>query len=930
MRDSLGTSLEENFSFEPFKDLSLTRTTISENTGTIQYIPTRYPLPLSKRALSAMIEPESTIRALPMPTTEDEVQQTLRNSLEYLLENQGDATAIFFCPTYLESELDTLPGSDFVPIQELPLNDKHAALRDVFNRLTDLSLTEQFSSLSEFILASYLSATVGDQIDPANISVCYEPQWNFYIDYSTLEENDSLSTFYLQSLSIQNIERFWDLPTQARKNVYEVLFREIYGQPAIDKRARFYELWASLTQSAQRTLRALVITEAIKGRFFNSQLSELTSDWSRSLAEELQDAYPDLIGDESVSLSVQDPQSAARQLREYFGILWANAPPEETRDAVARARSRFDEDAVHIKDYRPQRVRETLSRIDRVLLLFLEAETVTNNETVAAAFTKADWQSIFENLYRTMLNKGVTDHLTSEHIKTLSDARRQVELERSDEADAQELSARSASLQTLPEFLGEWIEFVIAEYEGESSRTTVYRDALLEKYEEYCDTLIHEYPRINTASDYEHISELLVPNSKTLRVFLVIDSLGYTDVEFMQQWGMLDSSPENEPVFSNIPSYTPSAMSSILSGLPATESGIYHWTAKHGNELYNLNWNHDPGTFDWINADTDISYKLIQRDSLNKSGITRFAQNVADITLSGNFAPGDTLEDLQEEIVDTVDEELTRRNRAYTDDTIPEGHRQDRIQAQKSDFVVYIDKFDEYLHKDISTFEFRNYYSALAAFINSVSGGLLDALNKHAVDDEPTELVICADHGKITRQEQEIFANARSLQQFRQSDLGERLGTRLQQQYELRLDKASFTNKNGKYPLGGGNIDESILLEGARDVLDKTASEDDLDNSVDISDDDIKAVIESKPAVISASKFLFGWAEDEAELPTHDQRLGIDLYQPNADAEFNAPSIGLISRYQTKNTGRAHGYHGGTSISEMTAAKLTFRCDENA
>jgi len=930
MRDALAVYLEENFSFDPFKDLSLTRTAVTENPGTIQYIPTHYPLPLSKRALSAIIDTDSTIRVLPMPTTQDALGQTLRNGLEYLLENEGDASVLFFCPTYLESDLDTVPGSDFVPIQKLSLKDKHLTLQEVFNRLTGLSLTKQFSSLSEFILTSYLSATIGDQIDPANISVCHQPRWDFYVEYPTLEDGDPLSTFYLRSLSIQNIEQFWDLPDQARKNVYEVLFQETYGQPANSDRARFHEHWTSLSQPAQRILRTLVITEAINGRFFNSRISELASDWNRPLAEELQDAYPGLIGDETASLSVRDPQNSARQLREYFGIIWANATPEEVRDAVARARSRFDEDAVHIKEYRPSRVKETLSRIGRVLLLFLEAEIVTDEEIVAAAFSEADWQLIFADLYRTMLNKDLTGYLTADHIKQLSDARRRIELEQSDEADAQQLSERPASLDTLTDFLGDWTEYIIAEYEDGSGRTTVYRDAILEKYEEYCDTLIEEYPQIKTGSDYEHIAELLTPDSDTLRILLVIDSLGYTDVEFMQQWGMLNRSPEVEPVFSNIPSYTPSAMSSILSGLPATESGIYHWTAKHSDELYNLKWEHDADAFDWVTAGTDLSYELIQEDSLNKSGITRFSQEVADITLSGNFAPGDTLEDLQKEIVDTVDTELARRNRAYTDDDIREDHRKNRLQAQKSDFVVYITEFDDYLHEDLSTFEFRNYYSALARFIDAVSEGMLGALNDHAVNGESTEFVICADHGKITRQEQELFADARSLEQFRQSDLTERLGNSLKTQHELRLNKAPFTNKNGKYPLGVGNVDESTLLKRAYDVLDKTASEEGQDENGAITDDDLKTVIESKPAVISASKFLFGWTEDEPPLASRDQRMGIDLYQPDTDAEFDPPSVGLISRYQTKNTGRAHGYHGGTSISEMTAAKLTFPGEKNA
>lgn len=911
MRNALTAHLEENFSFDPFKDLSLTRRTIQEKSGTIQYIPTKYPLPLSKRALSAVIDSDSAIRALPMPTTQDELRRTIRNGLEHLLAHQGDATAVFFCPTYLESDLQTTPGTDFVPVQELSIADKHPTLSDVFQQLTGLSLPQQFSNFSEFILTSYLSATVGNQVNPANVSVCHQPHWDFYIEYTALEEDDPLSTFYLHSLSVQNTEQFWDLTDRARKNVYEVLFQETYDQPAIADRARFREHWTSLSQSAQRTLRTLVITEAINGRFFNSRLNELAPDWNRLLAEELQDTYPDLIGDETASLSVRDPQAAARQLRNYFGILWADAPTEVTRDAVAQARSRFDEDAVHVKEYRPQRVRDTLSRIDQVLLLFLEAEAVTDEETVAAAFSEEDWQAIFADLYRTMLDKDIAGHLTTDHIKPLSDARRRIELEQSDEADAKALSDRSASLDTLPDFLEEWIEFVIGEHDGTSGRTTVYRDAILDKYEEYCDVLIEAYDRIKAASDYEHIAELLEPDPDTLRVFLVIDSLGYTDIEFMQQWGLLDSDPEITPVFSNIPSYTPSAMASILSGLPAADSGIYDWTAKHEDQLYNLDWRHGDDAFDWVTTSTDLSYELIQANSLDTSGITQFAQEVADVTLSDNSISGETLDDLQHEIVDAVTMELARDDHDHTD------------------LVVYTKEFDDYLHDDLSTFEFRNYYSALATFIDTISTEILDALNNHVDHNESAEFVICADHGKITRQEQELFTEARSLEQFRQSDLEERLDTRLATKYELRLDNASFTNKNGTYPLGAGNVDEQILLKRAHAILDRTASDDD-QQPAPMSDEDLKTVIESKPAIISASKFLFGWTDGQIPSPAHDQRTGMDFYRPKPDAEFDPPSIGLLSRYQTKNTGRAHGYHGGTSISEMTAAKLTFHGDTNA
>jgi len=92
-----------------------------------------------------------------------------------------------------------------------------------------------------------------------------------------------------------------------------------------------------------------------------------------------------------------------------------------------------------------------------------------------------------------------------------------------------------------------------------------------------------------------------------------------------------------------------------------------------------------------------------------------------------------------------------------------------------------------------------------------------------------------------------------------------------------------------------------------------------------VSDDELREVIEKVNYLQSGSKFVFGETNDDVDEAV-DQFAGVDCYCPRGDSIFELPDIGLVSRYDIKNrSGHDHGYHGGTSLSEMAALRLTFQ-----
>ena len=165
----------------------------------------------------------------------------------------------------------------------------------------------------------------------------------------------------------------------------------------------------------------------------------------------------------------------------------------------------------------------------------------------------------------------------------------------------------------------------------------------------------------------------------------------------------------------------------------------------------------------------------------------------------------------------------------------------------------------------------------------------------------------------------EMILNERAEYEFTQQMLTDTIT--LEQAYRVNFRNAEFTNRSDNHYLTVAADGSNPPIAQVRELLDE-------DTAAEVSDDQLRTIIEQVDYVLSGSKFLFGWSDDDLTTATTDlqQFDGTDVYQPDGESIFDNPDIGLISRYDIKNrSSHDHGYHGGTSLSEMAAIRLNYQ-----
>lgn len=919
MKTDLEQHLEDSFDFTSFERLTATGEAITSSTGKLCYVPTDIPVPFDKRVLSAIVTSDD-VRVLPMPVDEWEFRKTVYSGIEYLLNQNGDATVVFFCPRSLVDTYQDIPGSDFVHMERVQLEDPTRTIREAFERGAGTEpRPSTIDDLAEYTLRVFTAAATGAELAPTQIQTSADEQLdNFYIPYDNLPAVPTpIREFFLESIGIPNSDLFDRLDTTAQQNIYITRLFAAYSDRFAENEPK-YEVAAEIQQlnpEIQHLFRRLVVKWLAQRRLFTATLPELADiELDRPTIDTIQDAYQ-RITDDGSTLNIQQPAAAAETLTQHFGILFDNINDTDFTDLANTARDQLSSDSQQIEDYSSGQAVQTVDKIDTLLDHLAEVALIKHPRIVNAAFPEERWSSILQQFVRVAFDNDRDDLLTYRYLTVLNQARKQERREREFEDQAETVRELDVDLVTLPDFLELWTSF-LTDTRGDNEVSPLLRQELIDKYDEYCYEVVSRYRDIVTDGDWLHLSDLLMPqNDDGVTITVIIDSFGYTDYLLLNQFGFFDPEPdETDLVFSNIPSYTPSAISTIFIGLPAEETGIYSWEPRHDNRIYNLKHRNPDTDFGFIDRQTENSFHLIQRPQLNESGITRVADEIADIRLSSDTTiETDHLDAVREGFVDELEVTLDERSRILEGDEFdPSPEARD---AQKSHIVLYLEDFDQYLHETLAFAELENYYRTLGNFLTDLLADIQDTVDT-AIDDT-AEINITSDHGKLTRYEMEIILDEHPEYEFTQQMLTD--STTLDQAYEVNFRHAEFTNRSDNHYLTVATDDTEPPVDQVRDMLTE-------EDAADVSNEELRAIIDKVDYLQSGSKFAFGSTNDEDPVTELNQFDSIDSYQPRGDGIFTLPDVGLVSRYDIKNrSGHDHGYHGGTSLSEMAALRLTFK-----
>lgn len=899
------TYLEERFQdffdFSHLQELNRFEAAIREEAGQIILIPTKFPIPAGEQMLECLTEDFDRAKVFEMPTSAREVRDTTYDGMEFLLKHHGEARVLFFCPYTMTNT--HIPGADLIPhtILERQLAD-FTDRQSVYN-ISNLEYSEnEAPSIDEFFLGLTMSISFGKQIDPSPVR--RTSNWeSLYIPFNFLFEADSsLRQQYLDILGIGNIDLFNGLPEQSQRRIFEARFARVYGDDAWleDPITDAPDIDRQIHRLANRDggcidLYSTLLLERIIRRStqYNSELEPLSPiDLDRTRLEEIQLEFERLTNGEL--LSAGNPLEDIKVLEPYFGILLTHLSKDARRRFADTARTRFDNYADQIDSMSKDTATNILQSTMCVYLQGISEAVLISQEPETAYFEDTDlWEELF-----------------IETLEAMPLARHQFEPYRAlplvnqalDQATVQqERAQRRANIESLPtdfeeldQFLTDWCEFVwtkVVEDHSIGDDINIVDDSLAStfatKYDEFSDLIIDNYDRIERDDQFIHLSDLLSPVDHT-RIIILVDSFGYTDYRMLQFTDRPNIDPDTVDIgYSNIPSYTPSAMTTFYTGFPPQKTGIFARQVKKDEQnLLMTRQTVTEADLDFVDCVGDHAFQLFQSPNYGDSGITMFSDAVCQ-NMRQKAIQYEGLDEFPTEFETTLRGELERYQRALNGKLRPEAR-----EAFESDFVIYVPEFDTFLHEELSVSEFDNYYRKLADFLTNLVQRC-QAVAEEVLTDR-VEIILTADHGGITREEA-ILLESKSADEFKNGLLTDNVSC-----YQAVLNEND--DVIGIYP-----PDEAETMTANSN---KSAS----------------------PYLASGAKFVYAWTDDDPStlLAEFESTTGLDVVRQDPQGIFDTPQIGIVSRYNWKNQNKgAHGFHGGTSASEMVIPVLRYEVNND-
>ncbi|MFC7020410.1 MULTISPECIES: alkaline phosphatase family protein [Haloarcula] len=928
MITDLEDSAEPSLQFDGITNLTETSSKITETVGILYYVPSTHPVPLGRTFLTELAD--DSVRCLHYPRTFQEFEETVHSAIDFIAREPGANSAVVICPPAFIDRRDDVVGSSFLEFARLGIEDSNVAQREAYGATVDASLDRHDLSLAEYLTRLVVAGAVGKTVDTGALQRTQEDVYeDVYIQYDELSDApEPLAEFFLRVLNLQEKTVFDRLEDNQQRNVFTVQCVDHYGEDiptGTGKRDVLLHL-RQLGEEVIVTFRRLAL-ETVISRESSRNIEDLApTTVDRDFIDTLQAAVNEIGGDD-IELRYADPSDAGELLASHFGLVFAGADDDEISRRFAAAQDTFGDEAEQLAsgELGERPTRDALDRFGRFLQHVTELVMISGGEAVNQELSGEEWIDIAVPYWRAAMELEAEEVVAYPHLTVMNEARGRLLDHLELEEEAAEIQAMEVSLENLPEFLRRWSEFVLESTPTAPSESDLLT-TLVRKYDAFTDLVVSSYPEIVSSNEHPHIADLLEPGSESdVRIFLVIDSFGLIDFEVIQQLDALGRDPADVDVlYSNLPSYTPSAMATLLSGLPASETGIYGWAPRRGDNVYDLHQDYGSDAFDFIDRTTPHSFELIQSTHLSERGITRVAEQIADIRqttardLTGSQA---SLRDVREELTGELENALRQRIEVYTDPSRPPEARE----AMKSDFVLYVSDFDSFLHTALDFSEFSNYYQALGGFIDQIYEDIESAIENAYEDAEPEfesesiSLVVASDHGKITTYEREqIIDSVRSDYRFNTSMLTEALD--VDEVFELNCERLEGKTRSNttRVPLGLAGSGRSIPFDEARRYI----SDDET-----LSDETIAEAVRVKPYLNSGSKYMYGWTSSvENDTMTRlEQQPGIDVDLPSGEAIFDSPTIGTLSRYAVKGPRATdHGHHGGTSLGELCGVRLEF------
>lgn len=730
----------EGFDFSILKTLERFRNRIKPENGEIWFIPAPYPVPREKEVLRAITQDLGDGYFGERPRNKSELQSEYFDSLDYLLNEEGEANAyVFVPPSLLEVEYY---GRELHPPRTYGAGLKNETRSLIGKESVDQAdIGKECNSIGEFLTILLISSVLETRVESDQLREVPQRD-DLYVEFSKLSNDEKLTQYFLRYLEVKPQSAYWEISPKGQKRVYNYQCYQTYGFDN-NKANEWLETIRSLSQQERKWFRGLGVLYLGTRPADRSDISLdpiiPPIDRDREMVEDLRDTF-DNFPDRPVKFKMGDLEKVSEYLSNHLGYLFLE--PNENLLILPERNLLEKHLSIPIKKFENYAERygsntQGFDELIDILCVFFERMLEIGLFTSFTTVDKA-LQSEYNGLDLDALLKDVLEKANESQRSRLREyddlsaiRRAFYTLESSDEirSTVEEVEALSRSPENIPKFISMWCDHI-----REQNRSEYVSEAYVNAYDEFSDTIVESYQEIvEGKQDVDHISEL-VKNQKSSEIIFIIDSFGLTDLEFIGN--SINSNPDRcTSVISNIPSYTPSAMSTIYTGLAPSSTGIYGWNPKRGDERYDLMKGRSDIT-SFITQTRQMEFDLVLSQKYTNSQITNFCSEISDITTHGITFSG------LDAAVDSFAEEISKL-------------ANDSSRPKERPIVCYLQRFDSMLHEERDELRFDSYYVDLASFIDELVFRFRDAVRNSRI--EHTDVLFTGDHGALTRRERELI-----------------------------------------------------------------------------------------------------------------------------------------------------------------------------
>ena len=730
----------EGFRFSLLNKLERFHTEVKPENAEIWYIPAPYPIPRQKEVLEAATDGLGDSYIGNRPLTKSGLQDEYFSALDYLLKKEGKANAYLFVPPHL-LESDFYGRNLHKPrVYDRGIKNSTRKLisKEIFD---DEDIGREANSLGGFLTALLISAVIEERVSLEQLDTTPDSD-NIYVEFSHLEQKQVLSDYFLHYLEVKPESAYWSLPNDARKRVYDYHCYQAYGLDHT-KVVKWTQGVQALDENERKVFRGVALLYLATRESDRPDLSLAPivppMNQGRELVEDLKHAF-NRLPDTPSEFKVGDLEEVAQYLSDHVGYLFLE-PTDGTftlPDQVLLEKH-FVTPAREISEYVDRYEAKTKGYDDLVDVLcnffegILELGLFTSFGTVDEALqsSESEFSAILEEVLEKANSRQKSRIRDYDDLAVVREAFYSIEATEREIREAEVVNDLPRRISEVPEFLEKWCDHIQKE-----NCPDYVNEAYVSAYDEFTDVVVESYSKVvEKESETKHISQL-IGESNTPKIVFVIDSFGLTDVQLISDY--LKTHPTQcEPVISNIPSYTPSAMTTIYTGLPPSSTGVYGWKPKLGDERYDfMRGGEDVCSF--VTQSSLFEFDLVLDKQYANSQLTKFCSEISDIETHGITFDGldGAIDSFAGTVSDIVDDPTRRKNRPI---------------------VCYLQRFDRMLHAERDKVRFDSYYLDLARFVDGIVTNLREAISGSPAED--ADLVFTGDHGSLTRKEKSLITD---------------------------------------------------------------------------------------------------------------------------------------------------------------------------